>query len=495
VEHLRELGVTAIELLPIHEFASPISRGYDGIDLFSPEMDYGETNAAELAHYLTKVNRLLRNRGVRELALAEVRTSIDQLKVLIDVCHLYELAVLLDVVYNHAGGAVTGQTNGLWFFDEMSRGNPNHSLSFTDQDHTGPVFAFWEGGEDHHTRDVQGFLINNARFFLEEYKVDGFRYDQVTVIAQHGGWLFAQRLAEKARELDRRKVHISEFWDNDRFKGVVPPPQGLGFDANWHDGLRRVIRRIIAQAAGGRDAHVHLEELADRLRHGVFNVPFRWQAVEYLESHDVIDLGHDDREPRIPKLADFNNPHSWYATSRSRVAAGVLLTAPGIPMLFMGQEFLEDKFWSDNERVHPGHLIYWEGLASNKTMKDYFQFMKELVWLRRRQPALRGERINVFHVHEDNRIIAFHRWIDGVGRDVVVVCSLNESTIWSYELGFPQGGSWLEVFNSDVYENWVNPWTAGNRGGIVAGSEGRHGLPSAATIVIPANSMVVFARD
>ena len=319
VEHLTELGVTAIELLPIHEFASPISRGYDGIDLFSPEMDYGETNAVELAHYLTKVNRLLRNRGVRELALAEVRTSIDQLKVLIDVCHLYGLAVLLDVVYNHAGGAVTGQTNGLWFFDEMPRGNPNHSLYFTDQDHTGPVFAFWEGGEDHHTRDVQGFLINNARFFLEEYKVDGFRYDQVTVIAQHGGWLFAQRLAEKARELDRRKVHISEFWDNDRFKGVVPPPQGLGFDANWHDGLRRVIRRMIAQAAGGRDAHVHLEELADRLRHGVFNVPFRWQAVEYLESHDVIDLGHDDREPRIPKLADFNNPHSWYATSRSRV--------------------------------------------------------------------------------------------------------------------------------------------------------------------------------
>ena len=106
--------------------------------------------------------------------------------------------------------------------------------------------------------------------------------------------------------------------------------------------------------------------MADRLRHGVFNVPFRWQAVEYLESHDVIDLRHDDREPRIPKLADFNNPHSWYATSRSRVAAGVLLTAPGIPMLFMGQEFLEDKFWSDNERAHPGHLIYWEGLGPTR---------------------------------------------------------------------------------------------------------------------------------
>ena len=157
LEHLKDLGVTAIELLPIHEFASPISRGYDGIDLFSPEMDYGETNAAEQAHYLTKINRLLRNRGARELALGEIRTSINQLKVLIDVCHLYGIAVLLDVVYNHAGGAVRGQDSGLWFFDEMPRGNPNDSLFFTDQDHTGPVFAFWEGERTIQRRMCKGF--------------------------------------------------------------------------------------------------------------------------------------------------------------------------------------------------------------------------------------------------------------------------------------------------------------------------------------------------
>jgi 1,4-alpha-glucan branching enzyme len=495
VEHLRDLGVNAVEFLPVHEFASPISRGYDGVDLFSPEMDYAEADAAELAHYLTKVNRLLRNRGAQELELADVRSSVNQLKVLIDVCHLYGLAVLLDVVYNHAGSAVKDQTSGLWFFDEMPRGNANDSLYFTDQDHTGPVFAFWEGSENDHTRDVQGFLTNNARFFLQEYKIDGLRYDQVTVIDQHGGWFFAQRLSERAREVDRRRVHIAEFWHNERFKGVLPPPNGLGFDGNWHDGLRGAIRQVIAEAAGGRDAHVHLAELANRLRHGIFNVPFRWQALEYLESHDVIDVEHGDRQPRIPKLADFTNAHSWYATSRSRVAAGLLLTAPGIPMLFMGQEFLEDKFWTDNESVHPGHLIYWDGLKSDKTMKDYFQFMKELVWLRRRHPALRGESINVFYVHELDRIIAFHRWLEGLGRDVVVVCSLNESTFWSYELGFPQAGPWREAFNSDVYENWVNPWTAGNQGGIVAGGAGNHGFSASANIVIPANSITVFAVD
>jgi Alpha amylase, C-terminal all-beta domain len=102
--------------------------------------------------------------------------------------------------------------------------------------------------------------------------------------------------------------------------------------------------------------------------------------------------------------------------------------------------------------------------------------MKELVWLRRRQLALCSERINVFHVHEDNRTIAFQRWIEGVGRDVVVICSLNELTFWSYDIGFPQPSRWLEVFNSDVYENWVNPWTAGNHGSIFAGGPGTHTL-------------------
>jgi 1,4-alpha-glucan branching enzyme len=489
VVHLRDLGVNAIELLPIHEFASPISRGYDGVDLFSPEMDYAESDPAELAHYLTKINQLLRERGARELDAAEIRTSIQQLKVLIDVCHLYGLAVFFDVVYNHAGGAVRGQTGGLWFFDEMPRGNDNDSLYFLDKEHAGgPVFAFWNA-------DVQGLLINNARFFIEEYKVDGLRYDQVTVIDEHGGWFFAQELAQKAREVDRRKPHIAEFWLGDRCKSVLRPPDGLGFDANWHDGLRDVMRRIIGQAAGGRSAGVHLEELAATLQHPPRNFPFRWQVVEYLESHDVVDVEHTDRQPRIPRLADATNAHSWYATSRARVAAGVLLTAPGIPLLFMGQEFLEDKFWSDNNAVHPGLLLYWEGLETNKTMRDYFQFMKELVWLRRRHPALRSEWINVFHAHAENRIMAFHRWIEGVGRDVVVACSVNESTFWSYELGFPQPGLWHEVFNSDVYENWVNPWTAGNRGSVIVSGPAKHNLPASATIVIPAHSILVFARD
>ena len=101
----------------------------------------------------------------------------------------------------------------------------------------------------------------------------------------------------------------------------------------------------------------------------------------------------------------------------------------------------------------------------------------------------------MFHVHDDNRVIAFHRWIEGQGRDVVVVASLNESPQFGYRLGLPGGGRWLEVFNSDVYDDFVNPHVVGNGGAIDANGPPLHGLPGSAEIVIPANGIVVFARD
>lgn len=98
-------------------------------------------------------------------------------------------------------------------------------------------------------------------------------------------------------------------------------------------------------------------------------------------------------------------------------------------------------------------------------------------------------------VHNDNRVLAFQRWQQGVGRDVVVAASLNESTFYDYRLGFPRPGRWLEVFNSDIYDNWVNPWAAGNGGSITADGPPWHGLLHSARVGIPANSIVMFALD
>ena len=159
-----------------------------------------------------------------------------------------------------------------------------------------------------------------------------------------------------------------------------------------------------------------------------------------IENHDfVLDMDGDHRKPRIAKLAHWDDPRSWYARSRSRVALGLLMTAPGAPMLFMGQEFLEDKLWSDNFK-RPELFIWWNGLDGlDRHMADFHRFARDLIWQRRRHPALRAEPINVFHSNDFDRVLAFHRWLPDVGCDVVVAISLREETFHdhAYRLGFP----------------------------------------------------------
>lgn len=96
-----------------------------------------------------------------------------------------------------------------------------------------------------------------------------------------------------------------------------------------------------------------------------------------------------------------------------------------------------------------------------------------------------------------NRVIAFQRWVPGVGRDVIVVASLNNHSFRnkSYRLGFPSGGHWHEVFNSDIYDNYFNPNVQGNYGGVTADGPAWDDLPTSANITLPVNSILVFARD
>ena len=217
-----------------------------------------------------------------------------------------------------------------------------------------------------------------------------------------------------------------------------------------------------------------------------------WRAVTCIENHDLVMAG---RNPRIPTLADSVSPLSWYGRSRSRFATGVLLTAPGIPQLFMGQEFLEDQQW--NTDPNGPDVPDWNGLnnPADPSMRDHLRFTQDLVGLRNTQPALRGDNVHPYYASDSDRVLAFHRWLDGVGQDVIVVATLAESTWWNYQLGFPEAGFWREVFNSDVYDNWVNPWVAGNGSGVEASGGPMHGFAASASVVIPANGVVVFARS
>jgi 1,4-alpha-glucan branching enzyme len=482
VPYLASLGVNAIELLPIQEFPTTFSLGYNGTELYSPENQYAVADENKLQDYLELTNSILRNAGEAPYAGVDaLRNGDDQLRALIDVCHVHGIAVIFDVVYNHAGGGFDEAS--MWFFDRMPEGNNNDSLYFTDQGWAGGlVFAYWNDA-------VKQFLIDNARFLYEEYRIDGLRFDEVSVMDRFGGWATCQDLTDTLRADKPEAVQIAEYWPvnawvvKDRWDG------GAGFDATWTDGLRDSVRAAIASTSVGATAQVSMSAVADAIAGaGLRN---RWRAVQAVENHDIVYTG---RSPRIAKLSDGSNPRSWYARSRSRVAMGLVLTSSGIPFVFMGQEILEDKPWSDTPDT--ATMIWWDGLhGGDKSMGDFLRFTRELIGVRRNYPALRGEGCAIIHVHDENRVLAFQRWVEGVGNDVLVVCSLNENTWYDYSIGFPQPGRWLEIFNSDVYDNWVNPAVAGNGGEVEASGPPMHGLAHSAALTIPANGFVIFARS
>ena len=484
IPYLVELGVTAIQLMPIQEFQTEFSLGYNGTDYFSPEMDFA-VDDGRLAPYLETVNRLLDARRALPYRAEDLHGEMNQLKALVDLAHLHGLAILLDVVYNHAGGDFGDQS--LYFFDRQSTdGGHGNSLYFSDKGHAGGlVFDFGKP-------EVRDFLIHNAKFFLDEYRVDGFRYDQVSVIDHDGaphGWRFCQDLTSTVRAHRPGALDKAEYWNVNPYV-VKRPPSGAGFDTSLTDGLRIAVRSVISEATAPDERALDMTGLARSLWPDGFDE--HWQFVQGPENHDIVYRG---REQRVARLGDPGNPRSWFGRSRARVATAISLAAPGIPMLFMGQEFLEDKQWSDNFLFHEDLLLHWSGLErGDQQMIDHLRFTRELIALRWKYQGLRGQGFRVIHAHDHDRVLAFHRWAEGAGGDVLVVVHLATFTRFDYRIGFPGGGEWREVFNSDAYENWVNPDVAGNGGRTMSEGLPLHGFGYSSALTLPANSVLVFAR-
>jgi 1,4-alpha-glucan branching enzyme len=496
IEYLAALGINAIQPLPLVEWQGPNSRGYNNTDFFSPEMDYA-VPPADLGPYLIRVNAMLARKGHAPVTAADLGDQVEQLKAFVDLCHLNGIAVIGDVVYNHAGGPFDVQS--MRFVDQPADQQWNARDSyFIGGDG-------WAGGRifDYSADEVRGFLIDNARAYYDHFHLDGLRYDEVTVTHWNGGDRFCRDITSTLGFHNRGAIQIAEYWDWDRAKPVEPG--GLGFDAALDDRLRKEVRSVLAQVAVGKDAPVNLDPVRDALRPAPGFPQGAWRSVNHLENHDLVDADRENKadiKPRIPRLAHWDDRRDWYARSRSRLATGLLLTAPGIPMLFMGQEFLEDKPWHNNPAID-AFFLYWNGLDGphpDAAMRDFHRFVTELCWLRRRHPALCGDGCNPYYVHNNDRVLAVQRWVEGVARDVIAVASLAETTRWGYPLPLPVGGHWLEVFNGDAYDDMpagggYTPNAPGNPGGIDGNGPPLADCPVSARIVVPANGFLVFARD
>lgn len=429
LKHIRDLGFNAIELLPISDFRADLNtaagEGYGPCDMYASENLYASAP----------------NAAVKELVQ------------LIDEAHGMGIAVILDVVYNHA----STKNNRYWQYD----GNCSKNDA---QEPGGIYFAGghntpWGDGFAVSQSAVLDFLIDNARMYLGSYRVDGLRFDAVQAIAPDA----VRSIVHTLRREFPSKYLIAEYNPGDSGSSVASPrdPYGdLGFCATWNLGSP-----INSDFFEGNSV---VSSLLARI--GAFADPEPWHHVNYFTgSHDQIFAGNDGRYV----IERFEGRLDSKARAKARLLWALNVTVAGIPMLFMGTEGHVDGFWDPVVATNYDHRLNWE-LVRDGLGTHMQSMVADINRVRRERAALRSPGGQVTHIDEKNKVVAFKRW-NNVG-DVLLVVVNAGSVQWSntdYAVSLSgDGGSWQEIFNSQAPRyGGVN--TVGNSGNVLSARNGQ----------------------
>jgi 1,4-alpha-glucan branching enzyme len=451
--HLKELGINAIEVMPVMEFAGGFSWGYNPALIFAIESDYGGAKA---------------------------------FKDFVKAAHELGIAVIFDVVYNHLGPSDLS----LWQFDGWSENDKGGIYFYNDGRSQTP---WGDTRPDYGRSKVRQYLRDNALMWLNEFRVDGLRWDMTAFIRNvHGndndpdndlfdGWSLMQWINQEAKKQQPWKISIAEDMQMNHAITQDVDAGGTGFDAQWDSSFVHTVRSIITTS---NDTDRDMNALRDVITHR-FNAD-AFERVVYTESHDEIANG----QARVPEEIDPGKASSWYAKKRSTLGAALVFTAPGIPMLFQGQEFLEDDWFHDQDPIDWTKKQKYHGI---------FQLYRDLIALRLNKKnstrGLTGQKVNVFHVNNNDKVIAFHRWRKGgAGDSVIIVANFADRNWDNYTIGFPRGGIWKVRFNSDwngydsEFGNVLSTDTRAVKGR-------RDGLPCNGNVDIGAYSVIVLSQD
>jgi len=446
--YLHDLGINAIEIMPVLEFPMSFSWGYNPSDPFAVESALGGPQ------------------GLQRFVKA---------------AHALGIAVIMDVVYNHFG---PGDLD-LWRFDGWSDWNHNGGIYFYDNNR---LHTDWgDTRPDYGRPEVRQYLRDNALFWLNKYHIDGLRFDSVSNIRSVNGrdlpdgWSLLQWIHDEIRSAQPWKITIAEDLQNNEWITKGTGAGGAGFSSQWDAAFVHPIRdAIIAQS----DSDRNLYAVRDALYHR-YNGDAE-QRVIYTESHDEVANGH----ARVPEEIWPGNAGSWFSRKRSTLGAALVFTAPGIPMIFQGQEFLEDEYFRDSDPLDWAKLEKYAGI--NLLYRDLIRLRRN--WLNQTR-GLHGQQINVHHVNNIDKVIAFHRWENGgPGDDVVIVANFGNRGYDSYALGFPRAGVWRVRFNSD-WQGYSSDF--GNQLGYdtFAGDGSRDGMPFEANVGLGPYSVLILSQD
>jgi maltooligosyltrehalose trehalohydrolase len=422
LDYLQDLGINALEIMPVAQFPGSRNWGYDGVFPFAVQHSYG---------------------GYREL------------KKLVDACHQRSMAVILDVVYNHLG----------------PEGNylNEYGPYFTDKYHTpwGRAINF----DDAYADPVRAYFIQNALMWFDELHIDALRLDAVHAIKDLSARHFLQELSEEVEKteakLQRPLTLIAECDLNDRRYITQHTQGGYGLTGQWVDEFHHALHACVT---GERDgyysdfgqlSHLHKAYEQTFIYDGIYSphrkktfgsrvtdLPYQ-QFVVFAQNHDQV--GNRMMGERLSSLVSYD---------MQKVCAAAYLLSPYVPMLFMGEEYGEEKPFqyfvshTDPDLVEavrkgraqefayfqkPGHhtpdpqseatfansRLSWD-LERDK-YREMLEFYRELIRLRRELPALQDFNRECTQVFSEGAVLALRRE-SSTGHLVYVLLNLSQQT-------------------------------------------------------------------
>ena len=407
LDHVAALGATAVEVMPVAEFAGDVSWGYNPALPFAVESSYGGPAA---------------------------------MHEFVDAAHALGLAVVVDVVYNHFGPSDLD----LWRFDGWSEGDGGGIYFFQDWRAETPWGAT---RPDYGRPEVRDFILDNVRMWFGEFGVDGLRLDStVNIRNAHGtpgpdgdlpeGWSLLTDIADVAHEEFDGKVLIAEDLQRDPRLTEPRVDGGAGFDLQWAAGFVHAVRAALeAVADDARDVDAVLAAWLGSV--------YPAARVVYTESHDEVANGRT----RVPAEIDADDPGSMPAVRRSAIGAVLTMTAVGVPMVFQGQE------WADEDWFDDASPLQW----SRRDERDgIVQLWGDLCRLRTgvddRAPGLRGDQVRAERHGPDGRVLVLQRWgIGGPDQAALVLVNTTADDIDDIDLtGSVAAAEWTCVFASDA---------------------------------------------
>jgi 1,4-alpha-glucan branching enzyme len=420
-DYVNGLKVTAVQLMPVNEFPTSTSWGYNPSFYYAVEESYG---------------------------------GPDALKRFVNTAHNNGMAVILDVVLNHAGATdnILGSIDSGTYFDGDTR--------------WGPLINFDNDVARH-------FFIQNLLYLAKEFHIDAFRFDHtrtihaityfVTSPGSGGGWELLRRLRAAVKGIDPDILLIAEelpdWWGitNEDVGQEVEGDRHGPMDSQWadvfHDNFKKVLQGD------------HLDHL-----YGVFNYfGDSWHdGLIYTESHD--EVGNEDK--RIARIA--RDGKGW---EMDQIAITGTILGRGIPMVFMGQEGGENRqfhidWWDDRLP-----LAEYETNQGRSKIRDWYKKMNDI--RRADMPAFAAGSIAVAHIHNDNGVVALTR----DNNDYLIVLNFKGRTWTNYNVGI--SGRYREVANTS--------WPDYNIGNVQAATRGTD-AQDIQSVHIPAYGAVVLQK-